>query len=431
MSEAVFQQEIPRGSRVAVVGGGVAGIVSSYLISQNHQVTLYEAADYLGGHTSTVVLADGPDAGRGIDTGFIVLNDKTYPNLHRFLSRLNVPVRYADMSFSYYCEETELTYGSRTLKHLFCQHRNLVRPLFYQMLLGIVKFWSRGQAALRQGGLDRMTLGDFLREHRIPEVTVRHYILPMAGAIWSSPAEEMADASAETILNFCKNHGLLGLRDLPRWQTVVGASHAYLHAFKRIFTGEILLNSPIKEIRRSDSGVEITTASGDARPFDYVVVATHADQVLPMLVSPTSQEERLFGVWRYKPNLTVLHTDISHLPPLHSAWASWNYRREKGRKDLGGVPITYNMNMLQGLESRETYCVTLNPEREIQHKKIIRSFNYTHPVFSTAALESQKELNLHQGSNRTFFAGSYHGFGFHEDAVRSAVRIGGLFSGTL
>lgn len=423
--------QIAPGSSVAVIGGGVAGIVASYLISQNHRVTLFEGADYLGGHTNTVVLPDGPDAGKGIDTGFIVLNDHTYPNLHRFLHRLNIPVRYTDMSFSYYCEESDFVYGSRNLSHLFCQYKNLIRPVFYEMLRGVFQFWKEAEAALRTGELRQTTLGEFLKSRKVPEVTIRHYILPMAGAIWSSPAEEMNDASAETIISFFKNHGLLGYRNQPRWQTVVGASHSYLHAFKRIFAGEIILNAPIVRIERGPENVSIKTRAGDERKFDYVVIAVHADQVLKILTKPNELEYRLFEPWKYKNNRTVLHTDIRQLPPLKRAWASWNYRREKGRRDIGGVPITYNMNILQGLELSETYCVTLNAEREIMSKRIIKEIDYSHPIFSTDAIESQRLLNQYTGGERTFYCGSYHGFGFHEDAVRSSVRIGEFFSGKL
>ncbi len=424
-------QIIPQGSRVAVVGGGVSGIVSAFLASQNHQVTLFEAGSCIGGHTNTVILEEGPDSGIGIDTGFIVLNDQTYPNFHKFLSSLNVPVRFADMSFSYYCDETQLSYGSRDLAHLFCQKRNLLRPRFYQMLLGIFSFWHKARKALELGQLKGLTLGDFLKDAHIPQVTIRDYILPMAGAIWSSPAEEMSLASAESIIHFCKNHGLLGLRNQPRWQTIVGGSHSYLRAFEKKFTGEILINAPISQVERSAQKVTIHAKGRTPQDFDYVILATHANHVLPLLAQPSAQETQLFSVWEYKNNHTVLHTDISHLPPLKQAWASWNYLRERNRRDFGSVPITYNMNILQGLALKETYCVTLNPERPIAPERIVKEVDYTHPVFSTAAIESQRLLNQHNGNQRTFFVGSYHGFGFHEDAVRSAVRVGAFFSGEL
>jgi predicted NAD/FAD-binding protein len=424
-------ESIPHGSSIAVVGGGVSGIVSAFLAAQNHQVTLFEAANYLGGHTNTVILDQGPDAGVGIDTGFIVLNDQTYPNFHKFLHWLNVPVRFADMSFSYYCDETQLSYGSRNLAHLFCQKYNLIRPRFYQMLFGIFQFWQKANKALERGQLKGVTLGEFLKQAHIPQITIRDYILPMAGAIWSSPAEEMSLASAESIIHFCKNHGLLGLRNQPRWQTVVGGSHSYLRAFENNFKGKLLINTPISQIERSPQKVTIHAKGREAQNFDYVIIATHANHVLPLLASPSAKELELFSVWEYKNNQTVLHTDISHLPPLKQAWASWNYLRERNRRDLGSVPITYNMNILQGLALKETYCVTLNPERPIAPERVVKEIYYTHPVFSTAAIESQRLLNQHNGDQRTFFAGSYHGFGFHEDAVRSAVRVGAFFSGAL
>ncbi len=422
---------IPLGSQVAVVGGGVAGIVSAHLAAQHHRVSLFEAAPYLGGHTNSILLTDGPDAGHAIDTGFIVLNDRTYPNFHKFLRCLDVPVRYADMSFSYYSEQDDLIYGSRTLAHLFCQYRNLARPLFYRLVEGIFRFWRAAERAHRLHELEGQTLGQFLERANIPSVTQEHYILPMAGAIWSAPAEEMANASAESTVHFFKNHGLLGYRDQPRWQTVVGASFSYVKAFQKVFRGELRLGSGVSKIIRHADRVELVLSGGERRSFDYVVVAVHANQVLPLLSPASDDERRLFGAWDYKTNLTVLHTDVSHLPPLKRAWASWNYRRERARKNQGGVPITYNMNLLQGLDLQETYCVSLNPERAIDPKRIVKEIQYRHPVFSTAAIESQKQLNRHAGENRTFFSGSYHGFGFHEDAVRSAVRVGAFFSGAL
>jgi predicted NAD/FAD-binding protein len=422
---------IPEKQSVAVIGGGVAGIVAAYLASQKHSVTIFESTDYLGGHTNTITLNDGPDAGAAIDTGFIVMNDQTYPLLHQFLSRLGVPVRFADMSFSYYCETTGLTYGSRDFNHLFCQRKNLLRPRFYQMLLGITRFWREAEQALRSGELRHLSLGDALKKFKIPHSTIRDYILPMAGAIWSTPAEEMLSSSAHSIIHFCKNHGLLGLKNQPRWQTVVGGSHSYVRAFQQQFAGTIQIRKRVQSVRRDDHGATLTFVDSEPERFDYCIVALHADQVLKLLENPTSKEQQLFSPWSYKTNHTVLHSDVRHLPPLKRAWASWNYRREQGRKDATTVPITYYMNMLQGLALNQEYCVTLNPEREIFVKSIVKEISYTHPVFSVDAFATQEALNQHRGEERTFFVGSYHGFGFHEDAVRSGVRVGQLLGGEL
>lgn len=420
------------GQKIAVIGAGVAGITAAYLLSEKHQVTLFEGAERIGGHTNTVVLTTGPDAGLGIDTGFIVLNDWTYPLLHRLLEKLETPVRYADMSFSYQCEETGLLYGSRSINQLFSQRINLISPRFLNMLNGIQRFWRAASELLAAGEIDHaIGLGEFLRDARIPEVTCRHYVLPMAGAIWSSPAEEMQLFPASTILSFFRNHGLLGYRHQPRWQTVVGGSHSYLRAFERVFRGKIQRSTPIRSVRRNTEDVRVITASGEPHSFDQVIIATHADHVLPLLEDADNEERALFSPWTYKENHTVLHHDSTYLPPLRRAVASWNYRRELSRRRHDAISITYSMNLLQGISADNEYCVTLNPEREIGRDKLIREFSYHHPIYSLDAVRTQSRIGEIQGRRRTFFCGSYQGFGFHEDAVRSATGVAQLFGETL
>lgn len=418
---------------IAVVGGGVAGITAAHLLSQRHRVTLYERNDYLGGHTNTIVIPDGPDAGTPVDTGFIVLNDRTYPLLHRLLARLGVAVRYADMSFGYHCRRTGLAYSGKSVDSLFAQRRNLLRPSFWRMLAEIRRFGAEAARDLAAGGFDGRSLGRYLESGRYGREFVAHYILPMGAAIWSTPGAELLEFPAQTFARFFANHGLLSLRERPRWQTVVGGSHAYVKAFRAAFRGEPRVGAPVASVRRTEQGAVVRLADGSRRSFDRVFLAAHADESLALLEDPSPEERRLLGAWRYARNETVLHTDASILPPLRRAWASWNCLREPGAHGGGGrgdrLAVTYDMNNLQGLRTQEQYCVTLN--REIDKSRIIRRFVYTHPMYTFDSVRSQEGLPSLNGKRFTYFCGSYFGYGFHEDAVRSAVSAAGELGGTL
>lgn len=414
--------------KVAVVGGGVAGIVSSYLLEKCADVTLFEAAQYLGGHTNTVTLLDGPDRGVAIDTGFIVLNDKNYPLFHRFLAALDVPWRWSDMSFAYYSERTGFRYAGTTLNGLFADRVNLVRPGFYRFLNGIVRFCSVASRRLKEGSLAGVTLREFIAQEEIRTETVDGYLLPMGAAIWSAPHDRIMDFPAESLFAFFDNHGLLGLRDRPRWQTVVGGSSRYVDRFRERFGGTIRLATPIAAITRTPDGIEIIAGPEQSRlRFDAVVVATHADQALRLLHDPSDDERRLLGAWRYERNHTVLHRDTAVLAPERRAWASWNYVEYRDIDRTSPVPVTYHMNRLQGLRCSHDYCVTLNGRDRINSALIIKEFTYEHPTYDGKAVETQGYLPGLNGQRSTFFCGSYFGHGFHEDAVRSAVEVGRLF----
>lgn len=414
--------------KIAVVGGGVAGIVSSYLLSQQHEVTIFEAGEYLGGHTNSRVIESGPDAGTAVDTGFIVLNTKNYPTLHKFLKRIDVPVRFADMSFAYYCEATGFQYAGTTLNGLFAQRSNIVSGQFYKFLWELKRFCMDSAASLERGELGAMRLADLVERGRYSQFFVDSYLLPMGAAIWSAPLSEILEFPAQTFVQFFKNHGLLGLRDRPRWQTIVGGSSSYVKKFQENFPGTIKLRSPVASVQRSDTQVTIVTADGEKfGDFDAVVMAAHADQTLRMLETPTAEEQRLLGAWGYENNYTVLHTDTRLLPSLKRAWASWNYTRFKSADAASPVAVTYHMNRLQGLRSKTDYCVTLNC-REISDKNIVYATTYTHPTFNSAAVATQPELPKLQGVQRTYFCGSYFGYGFHEDAAKSGVEVARKFS---
>jgi len=410
--------------RIAVVGAGVAGIASAWLLQRRHDVVLLEKNKYVGGHTNTVEIPDGPDAGTPVDTGFIVLNDRTYPLLHRFLKQLDVRVRSADMSFGFCCHRTGLQYAGTSLNGLFAQRANIVSPAFHRGIWDCIRFNRTAIRDLDRGGLDDLTLRDYVGKLGLSRRFLDLYLVPMGGAIWSTSAREMMDFPAKTLVRFFKNHGLLTPFDMPQWQTVVGGSQTYVRAFLERFEGEVRRDVSLDHVRRTNHGVVLRQDNGREEEFDRVVIATHADEALKLLADPSELENRLLGAWSYSRNRTVLHTDTRFLPPNKRAWASWNYTREKSRRDEVAVSLTYHMNRLQGLETRKQYCVTLNTSREIRPKSIIAEFNYTHPLYNKSAVESQSRLPELNGERHTWFAGSYFGFGFHEDAVRSGVAVG-------
>ncbi len=411
--------------KIAVVGAGVAGIVSAYLMQKKHDVTLYEKNSYIGGHTNTVVIPDGPDRGLSVDTGFIVLNDRTYPLFNQFLSRLQVSVSQTDMSFSYADLTRGLHYASMDLNSTFAQRKNLLNPSFWWFLRGILTFNRVTRERLHQGALSGVTLGQHLEREGISGRVARDFVLPMAGAIWSAPDGKIADFPAETFARFYENHGLLSVSGQPQWHFVTGGSQTYVRAFLKDFRGKVMTDCAISGIRRKPSTVALARAGGEEE-FDAVIIAAHADEALRMLADPSPEETRLLSAWTYTQNETLLHRDDTFLPSIPRARASWNYRRESTAVDDAPVCLTYDMTRLQRLPTDSRYCVTLNPARPVAREKLIDRFLYDHPVYNFASLSTQKGLAALNGRNRTYFCGSYFGYGFHEDAVRSAVDVGKL-----
>jgi len=405
---------------IAVIGGGVAGIVAAHLLQHSHRVTLFEQNDYLGGHTHTVTIPDGPDAGTPVDTGFIVFNENTYPLFIRFLEELHVPWRDTEMSFGFYCQRTGFTYAGNDLNGLFAQRANLFSPRFYRFLLEIGRFCRQAEVDLDSQD-DLGTLEEYVSRHHFMPFMVHNYLKPMAAAIWSTPAGQVAAFPARAFLLFFKNHGLLALRNRPRWRTVAGGSHSYVKAFASRFNGTIRLNSTVRRIHRPPDGVQLEFADQHLEKFDRLIIATHADQALRLLADPTNEEKKLLGAWQYGANSTVLHTDTSILPPTPRAWACWNFRRDKGdgRAELP-VHVTYYMNFLQGFTTRNHYMVTLNRPDGYDEKQVIASMLYHHPTYTSASIATQASLPLLNGVRNTWFCGSYFGYGFHEDAVRSS-----------
>jgi uncharacterized protein len=412
------QQE--KKEEIAVIGGGVAGIVAAHLLQDSYQVTLFEQNDYLGGHTHTITIADGPDAGTPVDTGFIVFNDATYPLFISFLQELGVSSRETEMSFSLDCRQTGLVYAGNTLNGLFAQRANLRSPRFYRFLLEIGRF-SRLAIADLASREDLGTLEAYVHRHRFTPFMVDNYLKPMAAAIWSTPAGQVAAFPARSFLLFFKNHGLLSLRNRPAWRTVSGGSHSYVKAFTDRFTGTIRLNSGINRVHRSDDGVRVEFSDHQQR-FDRVVLATHADQTLRLLADPSEEEQRLLGAWEYESNTTVLHTDTSVLPPLPRAWSCWNFRRESDNGGEQSVYVTYHMNLLQGLKTQNQYLVTLNRPDGYDDSRVIATMLYHHPTYTRTSMATQEALPSLNGVRNTWFCGSYFGYGFHEDAVRSSYQ---------
>jgi predicted NAD/FAD-binding protein len=416
---------------IAVVGAGVAGITAAFLLQARHRVTLYEKNDYLGGHTHTVVIPEGPDAGTPVDTGFIVLNDRTYPLLNRLLDKLAVKISPSDMSFSYFSESSGFHYASHSFNGLFAQRRNLSNPAHLYMLLEILRFNQAARRGLPRGALANLTLGDFLQRLKMSRRFRTRYIVPMAAAIWSAPDADIMHFPMETFARFFENHGLLSVRDQPQWYYVEGGSHTYVKAFRDRFRGTIHAGIAVRGIRRTASGVQVRLAGGMQQNHDLAIVAAHADEALGLLEDPSSDEKRLLGAWDYSRNQVVLHVDTDWMPTNRRAWASWNYRRQASADGRAPVTLTYHMNRLQHLRTRKPYFVTLNPPRPIAAEATVARFEYHHPTYTFASMATQPELPRLNGARRTYFCGSYWGYGFHEDAVHAAVEVAAALGGRL
>jgi predicted NAD/FAD-binding protein len=392
----------------AVVGGGVAGIVAAYLLQERYQVELWESQSRLGGHSNTFQVASGPDQGLEVDTGFIVFNGETYPLFQRFLSELGVSKQVSDMSYGYFCELTGWGYGGHDLNTFFAQRDKILHPDFLRFALDLARFNLTSLRRLRQGNLSG-TLGDYLQSYT--RTFVRHYILPLGSSLWSAPLDRILEFPAQTFVRFFANHGLLRVLNRPEWFTVSGGSHRYIRAFLERFKGRLRLGSPVAQVRRVGGGFEVEGVA-----YDALVLATHADIALSQLAEPTPEQRQALGSWRYLANRTVLHQDPAVLPRNRRLHASWNYLRSRGSDRL--PTLTYDMNRLQSLNSGQRYLVTLNPQRELS--QVLGEWTYHHPQFDRHSQASQALLpELNDG--KIAFCGSYHRFGFHEDAVMSAV----------
>lgn len=404
--------------KLAIIGSGISGNVLAYHLNKEHDITLFEANDYVGGHTHTHHI-EVQGKHYNVDTGFIVHNDLTYPNFIQLLEELGVERQKSLMSFSVKCERTGLEYNGNNLNTLFAQRRNLFKPSFHRMIRDILRF-NRDSVKLLETPDDSISLGDYLTAHQYSAQFIDNYIIPMGSAIWSSSYEQMMKFSAYFFIRFFYNHGLLNVTDRPHWYVLKGGSNAYVDKITESYRHKIRLCSAVRQVRRYLTHVEISTDQMKHEKFDYVFFACHSDQALQMIEAETQFEQQVLSSFPYQNNDVVLHTDTSVLPVRKLAWASWNYHRVESRSNP--VAVTYNMNILQGIKCPETFCVTLNYPNEIDESKIIKRLNYTHPVFTQQTLDAQKLHSQLNAQNRCFYAGAYWRYGFHEDGVVSALQ---------
>ena len=408
---------------MAVIGGGAAGLVAAWLLGRRHRVVLFEARERPGGHVRTLRHREGGRE-RTLDTGFIVFNRKTYPLLSGIFDRLGVPTQGSEMSFSLSCRGCGLEYGGSGLSGLLAEPSNLLRRDFRQMLAGYRGFARAGGRALEDGAL-RGTVEDFVREAGLGAEFVRHYLLPMASALWSAPLPSVRRFPARLLVPFFDDHGLLRLVDRPRWETVVGGSDRYVRRLLDRTDARILTGHPVRRLRRTPDGVELQTDDGRKGAFDRAVVATHADQALRMLAEPSEAERETLGAWDYTSSAAWLHSDPGFMPERRRAWSSWNYRLHGCRARDERPRVTYDLNRLQRIDGKRPYLVTLNPSRRPAAETVLDRTTFRHPAYGPRAVEAQTRLRELSGGDGIHFCGAHEGYGFHEDAVRSAVRTAG------
>jgi len=404
--------------KIAIIGTGIAGNVAAYHLSKQHDVTVFEANDYIGGHTHTHDVSYKGDE-YSIDTGFIVFNYKTYPNFIKLLDELGVEVQPSSMSFSVKCEKTGLEYNGTTLNSLFAQRSNFFRPSFYRMIKDILRFNKEALEVLEAKD-ESMSLGELLYKNRYSKEFIDHYIIPMGAAIWSSDPLLMHQFPAHYFIQFFHNHGMLNVNDRPEWYVIKGGSREYVKKLTAAFKDNIRLSTPVNKITRKADHVVIESDKYGSEIYDYVFIASHSDQALNMLSDASALEKQVLGSIPYQKNEAVLHTDHSLLPKRKLAWASWNYHLLK--KEQESIALTYNMNILQGIKSPDPFCVTLNYSHEINPDHVIKTIQYDHPMFTPAGVSAQQRQQDINGINRTFYCGAYWRFGFHEDGVVSALN---------
>jgi uncharacterized protein len=417
---------------LAIVGTGIAGMGCAHILQHRHDLTLFDQADYIGGHTNTIDVAEG--AGKvAFDTGFMVFNKVTYPRLVRLFEELSVPIKPTDMSFSVQHLPTRLEYSGSSLNHLFAQRRNLFRPRHYRMLLQVNRFNREAVEALSDPRWAGVTIGDYVEMRGYGADFLNLFLVPMSSAVWSTPPEGMLDFPAVTLLRFFHNHGFLGLHTQHPWWTVDGGSREYAKRLMAPLKDRVRLSDPVVAVQRlAGGGAEIATKSGWRGRFDRVILAAHADQSLAMLRDADPEERRLLTEFRYQPNRAVIHTDPVEMPKARLAWAAWNYRIQEGPDGKVQPTTVYWMNQLQGVSEKVDYFVSINGGQDVDPAKIIRTIDYEHPLFSLGAVQAQASLprlNRRDPGQAVFFCGSYFRYGFHEDAFSSAVDLCEVLTG--
>jgi len=414
--------------KVAIIGTGISGLTAAYLLNRNHDITVYEAADWVGGHTHTVDVSVNGRA-YAIDTGFIVFNDWTYPNFIALLKQLDVSFKPTEMSFSVCDPQTRTEYNGNNLNSLFAQRSNLFSPTFWGMLRDILRFNREAMEDLESQRIaPQTTLGTYLKIGGYGQRFTEHYIVPMGAAIWSMSLADMLAFPLQFFVRFFKNHGLLSVSNRPQWCVIEGGSRSYIEPLTAAFRDRIRLGCAVNSVERDENGVTVHSAAGNER-FDKVVFACHSDQALKLLAQPSLTEHEILGALPYADNDVVLHTDTRLLPERPLAWASWNYRLGNNSQELAAV--TYDMNILQGIDSDTTFCVSLNQTAAIDPDKILSRYRYAHPKYSLAAVAAQARWNELHGPQHTYYCGAYWANGFHEDGVVSGLRVAQAFGESL
>ena len=414
--------------KIAIIGSGISGLTAAYLLHKEHDITILEANDYIGGHTHTHQI-ERDKKKLLIDSGFIVYNENTYPNFIKLLQKLKVETQKTSMGFSIKAPEKNLEYSGGSLNSLFAQRLNFFRPSFILMLKDILRF-NRVSVAKLNNLSESSTIYDFLIAHKFSKNFIENYIIPMGAAIWSTAAEKTTEMPAVFYIRFFKNHGLLQIFNRPQWFVIKGGSKAYIPKITAGFKNKILLSTPVSKVIRGKNSVEVFYGKNEAsHQFDKVIFATHSDQALALLEDPSEEEVKILGSLPYQKNVALLHTDSSILPKKKITWSSWNYLLSGDQSKP--VTLTYNMNILQSLKSKTNFLVTLNSNGDVDTSKIIKTLVYHHPLFTVKGVKAQKEKNKISGVNNTFYCGAYWGNGFHEDGVNSALDVYSFFDKAL
>ena len=415
--------------KIAIIGSGISGLTCAYMLNRKHDITIFEKNDYIGGHTHTHEIEHN-GIKWNVDSGFIVYNERTYPNFINILDRLGVERQLTRMGFSVKSEKNDLEYAGHSLNGLFAQRSNLVRPSFIRMLRSMWRFNSEARADLKELDSDT-TLGEYLKLNDYPEEFIQHFIIPIGAAIWSTVPQQMMNMPAIFFIRFFDNHGLLQIVDRPNWWVITGGSKRYVEKMVDGFENKIRLSSPVKNVKREDGNITVQfgAKSLDSENFDSVIFATHSNQSLAMLDAPTKEEIEILSAIKYQKNDALLHYDDSILPKRKNAWSSWNYLLDEDQSKA--VALTYNMNILQSLNSDRTFCVSLNSGNLVDESKVIKELSYDHPLFTTSSINAQSRKHEISGKHNTYYCGAYWRNGFHEDGVMSALDVCKYFGESL
>lgn len=410
--------------RIAIIGSGIAGLSCAWLLNKAHDITVYETADRVGGHSNTVAMPT-EDGDVPVDTGFIVYNERNYPNLTALFDHFAIPTKPSSMSFGVSLDAGRFEYsGSESYGTLFAQKSNLLRPTFHRMLVDIIRFNAAATRFLRdKGSNNTLTIGDFLRRGRYGDAFCERYLLPMSAAIWSASVEGMRDFPARSFLQFFYNHGLISLNDRPAWRTVSGGSRVYVDKLTASFRDRVHTDNGATRISRGNEDIVVDDSRGNSVSYDAVVLACHADQALALMERPTATEQEILGAFTYQTNEAVLHSDTTLMPRRRAVWSSWNYLANTTKSNETKVSVTYWMNHLQRLTVDRPALLSLNPLRAPDPETVVTSMQYEHPMFNEEALQAQERMAEIQGRSRLWFAGAHWGYGFHEDGLLSGLRV--------